>query len=214
MTSYTTSTVTAYDPSSEAAWPENPIVLASAHSEGQMRPTGLVHDGEHVWMASSPEYGTLGGALSRIDPRTGDIRIWRHLVPDQKVNAVLVDPERRRVYCSTEIYADCNSAPPTQTSGQLVAFDMDALQIARRQAIEQDVPSARVLAVLPSGKVLAQQQGQFYAWDAGTGALEALGSAPSGCRDPDAEATSSRSASRDESAPCPTNANDRLRPHF
>jgi hypothetical protein len=182
MTSYTTSTVTAFDPSKAPDWPNNPMVLASAHSEGQMRPTGLVHDGEHVWMASSPEYGTLGGALSRIDPRTGDIKIWRHLVKDQKVNAVLVDPERRRVYCSTEIYADCGSAPPTQTTGQLVAFDMDALEITRQQAIEEDVPSASVMAVLPSGEVLAQQKGQLYAWDAEKGNLRNLGPAPEGCR--------------------------------
>ena len=87
QSSYTTSSVTAFDPAAAADWPRNPYVVASAQQEGQMRPTGLVHDGRYVWMSTSPEYGHLGGALSRIDPRTGDIRIWRHLVPDQKVNA-------------------------------------------------------------------------------------------------------------------------------
>jgi hypothetical protein len=134
-------------------------------------------------MATSPAYGTLGGALSRIDPQSGDIKIWRHLVPDQKVNAVLVDPERRRVYCSTEIYGDANSAPPTQTTGQLVSFDMDALEAVRIQAIEEDEGSARVMAVLTSGEVLAQQNGQCYAWDAQEGNLRDMGPAPKGCRD-------------------------------
>ncbi len=182
MSSYTTSTVTAYDPDAPVDWPNNPSVLASADREGQMRPMGLVHDGRHVWMATSPEYGTLGGALSRIDPKTGDIKIWRHLVPDQKVNAVLVDSDRRRVYCSTEIYGDANSAPPTQTTGQLVSFDMDGLKTLQIQPIEEGEGSVRVLAVLPSGEVLAQQKGLFYAWNAEKGEFRDLGSAPEGCR--------------------------------
>lgn len=183
MSSYTTSAVTAYDPSAPLDWPNNPSLLASAQNEGQMRPMGLVHDGQYVWLATSPAYGTLGGALSRIDPQSGDIKIWRHLVPDQKVNAVLVDPERRKVYCSTEIYGDANSAPPTQTTGQLVSFDMDALEAVRIQAIEEDEGSARVMAILTSGEVLAQQNGQCYAWDAQGGNLRDLGPAPRDCRD-------------------------------
>ena len=183
QSSYTTSSVTAFDPAAPLDWPRNPHVLASAQQEGQMRPTGLVHDGRYVWMSTSPEYGHLGGALSRIDPRTGDIRIWRHLVPDQKVNAVVADTQRRRVYCSTEIYADANSAPPTQTTGQLVAFDMDRLEVTRTQAIEEGEGAARVMAVLSSGEVLALQRTRFYAWNAQTGGLRDLGPAPRGCRE-------------------------------
>ena len=104
-------------------------------------------------------------------------------MPDQKVNAVVIDSQRRRVYCSTEIYADANSAPPTQTTGQLVAFDMDELKIVRCQAIKESEGAARVMAVLPSGEVLAVQRNTFYAWKAREGVLRALGPAPSGCRE-------------------------------
>ncbi len=183
QSSYTTSSVTGFDPGAPLDWPRNPRVLASAQQEGQMRPTGLVHDGRYVWMSTSPEYGHLGGALSRIDPQTGEIRIWRHLVRDQKVNSVLVDSNRRRVYCSTEIYADANSAPPTQTTGQLVAFDMDRLEVIRTQAIDEGEGAARVMAVLPSEEVLAVQRNTLYAWKASEGVLRALGPAPSGCRE-------------------------------
>ena len=183
QSSYTTSSVTAFDPGSPLDWPRNPHVLASAQKEGQMRPTGLVHDGEFVWMSTSPEYGHLGGALTRIDPATGEVRIWRHLVQDQKVNSVLVDSSRRRVYCGTEIYADANSAPPTQTTGHLVSFDMDELEIVRCQAIQESEGAARVMAVLPAGEVLALQRNALYAWNAEDGALRDLGPAPSGCRE-------------------------------
>ncbi len=183
QSSYTTSSVTAFDPEARPDWPDNPRVLASAQHEGQMRPTGLVHDGRYVWMATSPEYGRLGGALSRIDPTTGEIRVWRHLVRDQKVNSLQVDSNRRRVYCGTEIFADANSAPPTQTTGRLVAFDMDSLAVDRSQAIQDGESAARVLVVLASGGVLASQRGRFYAWNAQEGDLRDLGPMPPGCRE-------------------------------
>jgi 6-phosphogluconolactonase (cycloisomerase 2 family) len=191
LSSYTSASVTAFDPSSPPDWPNNPTLLASANSEHQMRPMALQHDGEFVWMATSPEYGNLGGALSRIDPRTGAIKIWRHLVQDQKVNALALDPERRRVYCSTEIYGDANSAPPTQTTGYLVAFDMDELEIVRQQPINENSPSVRVDVVLPNGNVLAHQEGRFYAWNAEEGSLTELGPVPNAfselIRDPETD---------------------------
>ncbi len=183
MSSYTTSSVMAYDPTRPPAWPDNPRCLASAQDHEQMRPMGLAHDGQHVWMATSPEYGHLGGALSRIHPQTGDIRVWRHLLPDQKVNALVLDPARRRVYCSTDITADCDSAPPTQTTGHLVAFDTDALTVLRRQAIRPDATHNRIHALLPTGEVLAQALGEFYAWDADAGRLRPLGPVPKNFRE-------------------------------
>jgi hypothetical protein len=183
MSSYTTSSVTAYDPTRPPAWPDNPRVLASAQDHEQMRPMGLAHDGRHVWMATSPEYGHLGGALSRIDPQTGEIRVWRHLLPDQKVNALVLDPTRRRVYCSTDITADANSVPPTQTTGHLVAFDMDGLTVLRRQAIRPDATHNYVRALLPTGEVLAQAGEEFYAWDAGQSQLRPLGPVPRNFRE-------------------------------
>ena len=183
QSSYTTSAVTAFDPTAQPAWPDNPRVLASAQREGQMRPTGLLHDGRYVWMSTSPEYGHLGGALSRIDPENGEIRVWRHIVEDQKVNSLLVDSNRRRVYCGTEIFADANSAPPTQTTGMMVSFDVDRLAVDRSQAIQEGEGAARVMVVLPSGEVLALQRNRFYAWNAQTGDLRDLGLGPTGCRE-------------------------------
>ncbi|MDE2999389.1 MAG: hypothetical protein OXU79_09980 [Gemmatimonadota bacterium] len=183
QSSYTTSSVTAFDPEARPDWPHNPRVLASAQHEGQMRPTGLVHDGRYVWMATSPEYGRLGGALSRIDPTTGEILVWRHLVRDQKVNSVQVDSNRRRVFCGTEIFADANSAPPTQTTGRVLSFDMDSLTVDRSQAIREGESAARVLVVLASGEVLASQRGRIYAWNAQEGDLRDLGPEPQGCRE-------------------------------
>lgn len=178
LSSYTTCSVTAFDPSRDAVWPGNPSVLASAHDQGQMRPTALAHDGTHIWMATSPEYGTLGGALCRINPRTGSINTWRHIVPDQKINAFVLDPNRKRVYCSSDIYADCNSAPPTENTARLVSFCMETLTVLRSDTVREEAPLVKVLALLEDGKVLVQEAANLHAWNPGTGAITDLGPAP------------------------------------
>ncbi|MBN1809712.1 MAG: hypothetical protein JW909_11645 [Planctomycetes bacterium] len=178
LSSYTTASVTAYDPSSPAGWPVNPCLLASAESHGQMRPMALVHDGRFAWMATSPRYGTLGGALSRIDPATGDILTWKNLVPDQKLNSIVIDPASRTLFFGTEIYADCDSAPPTRSRGRMVSFDMDALSVVRERPVAEDAPSATVLALLPGGRVLAGAGPAFFSWDPASDTLTALENAP------------------------------------
>ena len=183
MSSYTTASVTAFDPTQPPGWPRNPRLLASAKDQGQMRPMALAHDGRYAWMATSAEYGHLGGALCRIDPTSGEIRVWRHLVPDQKVNAIVLDPAARRVYCSTEITADCDSAPPTQTAAQLVSFDTEALKVIRRQAINSDAPRLSVLALLAATEVLVLESNNLYAWNPEKGHLRPLGPAPRGLRE-------------------------------
>lgn len=178
LSSYTSCSVTAFDPSREAVWPDNPAVLASAHDQGQMRPMALAHDGTHIWMATSPEYGTLGGALCRINPRTGSIDTWRHIVPDQKINALVLDPNRKRVYCSSEIYADCNSAPPTATTARLVSFCMETLTVLRSDIVREEAPGVKALGLLEDGNVLVQEAANLHAWDPETGAITDLGPAP------------------------------------
>ncbi len=178
LSSYASCTLTAFDPFRKAVWPENPAVLASAREQGQMRPMALAHDGTHIWMATSPAYGTLGGALCRIDPRTGRIDTWRNIVPDQKINALVLDPFRKRVYCSSDIYADCRSAPPTATTAMLVSFCTETLAVLRCDAVREGLPSVKALARLEHGGVLVQSASGLHIWDPETGAFMDLGPAP------------------------------------
>ncbi len=170
MASYTTCSVTAFDPTAPASWPDNPRVLACAGDE-QMRPKAFVHDGRFAWMASSAESGHLGGALSRIDPADGEIRVWRNIVPDQTPNSLVADPAAKRIYFATEVYADGDSTPATKRTAQLVAFDTDSLTIARQQAARDGVKVTRLLAMLPSGSVLGLEGKAEFTWHLGTGTL-------------------------------------------
>ncbi len=181
LSSYTTCSVTSFYPDSPSCWPDNPREIVSAHDDGQMRPKGLLHDGEHVWMVTSPCYGTLGGALCRINTRTEEMDVWRHIVPDQQIQSLVLDSERRRVYCSSHIYADCNSCPPTQSTGRMVSFCMDKLEVLRSDIINEESIGVQVLAVLEGGCVLVQAENRdLHAWHPDTGDVKYLGPAPEG----------------------------------
>ena len=170
MASYTTCTVTAFDPNAPASWPENPRALATVGHE-QMRPKAMVHDGRFLWLTSSAEYGHLGGALSRIDPQTGEIRVWRNIVPNQTPNRLLINPAENRIYFATEVYADGDSTPATERTAQLVAFDTEKLTIDRQQVVHDGTRIARLLAMLPSGAILGLEGKVEFTWHLWTGTL-------------------------------------------
>ncbi len=175
LSSYTSCSITTYDPIKETRWPENPSVLASARDHGQMRPMALVHDGAHLWMATSPNYGTLGGALCRVDPQTGHIDVWRNIVPEQKLTALIADPIQNRIYFSTEIFADCNSAPSTATTARLISFCTETLKVLRSDIVKDDTKSLKLIAQMENGDILIQASDQPHIWNPKTGDVASLG---------------------------------------
>lgn len=181
LDSYVTTSVVAYDPDLPTRWPDNPKVIADAKRYGQMRPMALVHDGSHIWMATSPDYGTLGGALCRIDPVTGEIDVWHQIVKDQKVNALALDVERRRIFFSTDIYADCNSATPTQKTAQIVAFDMDEHRIIAQREVE-GAEDLHLQVVDSEGRALLCHYNSILAWDVDENTLKEAGTVPDNFR--------------------------------
>ncbi|MDD5677505.1 MAG: hypothetical protein PHW60_05865 [Kiritimatiellae bacterium] len=121
---YSGAEISVYDPKLGGEWPQNPRHVLDIGKE-QMRPCGMVSDGHDIWTVTHAQYGKLGGALVRVDPRTETCKVWRNLVPDHNPSGLRVDKERRRVYVGTDINADCNSAPPAKKPAALIAFDMD-----------------------------------------------------------------------------------------
>jgi hypothetical protein len=178
MSAYTAAALTEFDPGKPVKWPANPRLVASARQEEQMRPRALAFDRRFAWMATGPVYGKLGGALSRIDPESGEIKTFRNIVPDQTINGIALDMKRRRVYCSSEIYGDMNSCPPTQSKAQVVAFDMEKLEVIKRQEFEAH--RVDVACVLADGRVLINWANMWFAWDADREKLVTLGTLAGG----------------------------------
>ncbi len=99
-------------------------------------------------------------------------------MPEQTINALALDLEKHRIYLSSEIWADMRSAPPTQTTAQIVAVDMIKLKVVRRRVVREGAPAVGVTCVLPDGRVLLHEEKQFYAWDADANELQPLGELP------------------------------------
>lgn len=175
MSSYTAAAITEYDPAEGGAWPKNPRLVASAESQGQMRPLDLKFDGHFFWMATDASYGHLGGALSRINCDTNEIKVWNNLVHDQAVNGIVLDTKKHRVYFSTTIYADSNSVPPTQKTAEVAVFDMIKLQMDKRLPLPQGTPEASVICLLDDRRVLLYGGKEYFAWDGEKERLDALG---------------------------------------
>jgi hypothetical protein len=187
MGSYTTCTLIEYDPARGGRFPENPRELARV-GHGQMRPLQLVPDGDFVWMTSSPYYGTLGGALSRIELATGRVRVFRELVAGQTPTAMLLSRDRRTMYLSMTVEGDCGSAIVEAQSAHLAIFDTGKLRLVRSFAPFRQVPRVLLRALLPDGRVLFQDGGNFEAgsvlwtWDPRDDAVRRVGPAPEGLR--------------------------------
>jgi hypothetical protein len=178
--SYTTCTVTEYDPSRPNGWPENPKQIAQIGDE-QMRPNGFrsfISDGRYLWMASSAEYGKLGGALSRIDPNDGTKQVWRNIAVDQTPNALVLDPTRHRIYLSTDIHADQQSVKPTQSCAKLISFDTDSLSTVAEVAPFPGAEALTVLVLTEPGRLLVRAQRRLFLWTPDRGTFDDLGPEP------------------------------------
>jgi hypothetical protein len=175
FSAYVAAAVVEYDPSQPTQWPKNPRVVASARHEHQMRPRALAFDRRFVWLATSPEYGKLGGALSRIDPETREIKVWRNIIPDQTINSIVLDLARHRVYIGSEISADSNSAPSTQTTAEVASFDMATLKVHGHSAVRAGASQLAVVCLLPDARVLVREGETYHAWDSDKGDFTSLG---------------------------------------
>jgi hypothetical protein len=180
MSSYVTSSIVAYDADQPVNWPDNPRVLGSARAYEQMRPMAMVHDGRYVWMATNPQYGLLGGALCRLDPLNGELRVWRHVVVDQGINSLVVDARRRTILLGTQTPGDCDSAAPTQPAGTICLFDLDRLELRQQRPLVAGAQWNRVWAVLPTGQVLASAGNDMFLWQPEDDQLQSLGLMPAG----------------------------------
>jgi outer membrane protein assembly factor BamB len=144
LATYGGAEINVYDPRAGGEWPVNPRHVLDIGEE-QMRPQGMVSDGQYLWTATNAKYGLKGGALVRFDPKTETVKVWRHLVPDHNPTGLRVDVVRRRVYVGTTVTADQGSAPPGPMPGAVMAFDMD------REApawIARPSPEALAISVL------------------------------------------------------------------
>lgn len=105
-------------------WGTNPEQLLELGREatGQDRPRHMISAGEHVAIATIPNYGELGGGLTLLDPETGDYEFTRDIVEDQSVTGMAYADGV--VYAGTSIHGGLDSTPAAETA-EVFAWDVD-----------------------------------------------------------------------------------------
>lgn len=127
VSKYPNGVIYRYDSRKPWQWGSNPdtlLTLIDPHLQDRI--FEMTAAGDLLAVASVPEYGHLGGALTLVDPDTGDHDVYRNLVTDQGVCALA--HRDRTLYVGTTIRGGM-STEPTTTDGHLVEFDLDTREV-------------------------------------------------------------------------------------
>ncbi len=145
---YIHSLIAEYDPKQPFAFDQNPKVLADLFPEDhQTRPIDAITDGSHVFISNEGNYGTLGGALAVVTPKTGEVKVYPQLVQDQNLNTMVYDPKSKCVWGGTDRWGEMHSVAPTQPSAMLWGFNPAT---GKRVATKTPWPGADVVRVIGS----------------------------------------------------------------
>lgn len=117
--SYIQATLAVFDPAKP--WRQgdspgsNPRRILSIPQD-QWRPVGGIHLGpdREMYIGTQPNYGMLGGALSAFDPKTGALRVYRNIIPNEEITAVSAG--RRYVYGGADPRGGLGSTPVSKRS--------------------------------------------------------------------------------------------------
>ncbi|MCC6414520.1 MAG: hypothetical protein IT582_01220 [Opitutaceae bacterium] len=179
ITSYPKSHISLYDPrqpyrfGTDAA--ANPRDIGRLDEIG-IRPVGLAitppltaPDGqtipERAWVGSLPDYGLWGGTLAWLDPKTGEHRSHRNLVPDCAPVSILYLPGPRQLLIGMSTESGTGTKIRAKT-GALVLWDpvADRALYAGDFGIA-DLGSVQALAPAPGGLVYALLANNRFAED-------------------------------------------------
>lgn len=125
-------------------WGSNPRHLFSLGRDqsGQDRPVSLIAAGPRVAMATIPNYGELGGALTLFNPANGRHQVHRNIVADQSITVLAY--RDGVIYGGTSIHGGLSSTP-SQDEAELFIWDARHDRLVSSQVV---VPGAEVIHAL------------------------------------------------------------------
>ncbi|MEU5879904.1 hypothetical protein [Spirillospora sp. NPDC047279] len=148
--------------------------------QGQQRPWDLEYDPrtDKLLVATAPLGANLKGALSVVDPDTGDKQVYVDVIPDQSLMSLSLDSARGVVYLGGDVLGG-GGTPPVKTSASVAAFDL-----RKRTVLWQadPVPGHRTFQdVKVHGGVLYgvyKRTASWFAMDLATRTIKAQGPLP------------------------------------
>ncbi|MEV6864955.1 PQQ-binding-like beta-propeller repeat protein [Streptosporangium subroseum] len=97
---------------------------------GQQRPWDLEYDPrtDKLLVASAPLGANLKGALSVVDPDSGQMDVYVDVIPDQSLMSLSLDSRQGIVYLGGDVLGG-GGAPPVKTSASVAAFDLRSRKV-------------------------------------------------------------------------------------
>lgn len=163
MSSYTGSYYDYYDPSQPRS-ENNPRRIGRAGMQ-QERPIQLVlgPDGQ-IYSPNMPVKGQLGGALTRIDPKTYALKSWRNLVPKQSLMAAAPVPETGELFLTSSI-AGGSSAIPTEKEAVIALWNPKTEQVTYTAKPISGATSYNKATRARNGIIYGFAKNQYFAFD-------------------------------------------------
>jgi hypothetical protein len=144
---------------------------------GQQRPWDMAYDERTglIVVVSAPETGALDGALTVVDPRTGDVDVYPGVLKDQAVMSV--DAVGGIAYLGGDVLGG-GGVPPTRESASIGAFDLRFRQLLWEV---EPLPGQRTIQDLAVHDgllygVMKRDSGSWFAMDLRTRTVRRQGS--------------------------------------
>lgn len=157
VSKYPDGVVYRYDSRQPWEWGSNPDIVAELiKPDLQDRVFKMIEADDLVLIGTVPEYGHLGGALTVMDPASGDHQTYRNVVQDQSV--VSLAHRDGIVYGGTTIRGGL-STEPTTTEAHLFEFNLATRKVTSTIV---PVPDAETVSTLRFGHRPTELWGMTY----------------------------------------------------
>lgn len=163
LSSYVGSHYDFYNPSLPRS-ETNPRRIGRAGQQ-QERPVQLVlgTDGM-IYSPNFPVKGQLGGALTRIDPKTFALKTWRNIIPRQSLSSVVPVPQTGELFLTSSVGGG-SSAIPTEKEAFVALWDPKTEKETFRA---QPIPGTRTYSKAVgarNGMIYGFAGNEYYAFD-------------------------------------------------
>lgn len=161
--------LTCYNPDKPANFPRNPHLVAQ-NKQGQ-HGSGITTNGEIIWVAFKPKYGTLDGAMIRYNTTTGEATYCNGAIKDQHILNPIFDAQSNTIVASTSYLSDCETATPVHEKAFAVVLDPDTMAVIKKVSGPKDVDTITNHGPLNENSWLMSGAGQLYVFNTETETL-------------------------------------------
>lgn len=157
--------VTALRPDAPLAAGSNPRPVCGTAVQGQDRPYAMAAGGGKIYIGTAAGYGQLQGALTVVDPTTGQCSVHTDLLRDESIVSLVYD--NGVVYGGSLVWGGLGIAP-RETHARLLIFDA---RTGSSRTVPLPVTSASLqgLTVGPDGRIWMLAQDTLLVYDPAQG---------------------------------------------